>query len=286
MSREQSRGVYLRSLARVFRQSLTEWVNDDAPRFGASLAFYTLLSLAPGLVIIVAVAAFVYGQDAAQGQLVSQIRDFVGADVAETIQGVIKGASKPSTGVVATVFGLFTLAFGASSAFVELHDALNMIWHVPVRQDCTNAATAIRLMKDRLYSFAMVVGSGFLLLVSLVFSTSIAGVLPQITRLMFAFVMVAALFAAVYKTVPDVKVKWSDVVLGAAVTSLLFMIGKEVVAIYFARTRLGSIYGTAGSPLVVLLWVYYSAQLFFWGAEFTKAYTNVLGSRRERPAPH
>src|SRR5579864_7535998 len=166
----------LRALAAVFKQSLTEWSNDNVPRLGASLSFYTLLSLAPGIVIILAGAAFAYGQEAAQGALVGEIRELVGIEVAEAIQELLKGASKPATSVIATVFSLLTLAFSASSVFVELHDALNMIWHVPPGRDRTNAATAIRLIKNRLYAFAMVVIAGFLLLVSVFLSTWIAGV--------------------------------------------------------------------------------------------------------------
>jgi membrane protein len=195
---------------------------------------------------------------------------------------VLKGASQPATGVIATGFGLLALMFSASSVFVELHDALNMIWQVPLRNDLTNAATAVRFIKDRFYSFVMVAVAGSLLLVSLLLSTWVSGVersAPRVLALLFAFCVIAALFAAVYKTVPDVTLKWSDVVLGAAVTSLLFLLGKELIALYFAKTSFRSAYGTAASPLIVLLWAYYSTQLFFGGAEFTKVYTNALGSR-------
>ncbi len=267
----------------LFRQSFVEWLGDNAPRLGAALAFYTLLSLAPGIIIIVAVAAFAYGQEAAQGQLAGQIRDFVGPGVAQTIQEMIKGASGPGKGLIATVLGLSTLAFGASSVFVELHDALNLIWGIPLYHGPTKRATAVRLMKDRLYSCAMVVGAGCVLLASLILSSRVAGVAPpapRVTTFLFTSLLVAALVAVAYKTVPDIRLKWSDVILGAAITSLLFMLGKQVMALYFTSNSLASTYGTAGSPLVVLLWVYYSAQLFYWGAEFTKVYTKTLGSQR------
>jgi len=269
----------------VFKQSLTEWSSDNVPRLGASLSFYTLLSLAPGIVIVVAGAALVYGQDAAQGALVGKIRESVGAEVGEAMQELLKDAAKPATSVLATVFSLLTLAFSASSVFVELHDALNVIWRVPTRRDRTNAATAIRLIKERLYAFAMVMTAGFLLLVSVVISAWIAGAdrsAAHATTLVLTSLMIAALFAAVYKTIPDITVKWSDVSLGAAFTSLLFVPGKELIAVYFARSSFRSAYGTVASPLIVLLWVYYSAQLFFWGAEFTKVYTRALGSQREQ----
>lgn len=273
------------TLMRLFRQSIAAWLTDNVPRLGASLAFYTLLSVAPAIIIIVAVAAFAYGQKAVQGQLAWQIRDFVGADVAQTIQDLIKGAAKPGAGAIATIFGLSTLAFGASSVFVELHDALNMIWGIPLYHDSSKTATIMRLIRDRLYSCAMVVGAGFLLLASLIFSTWNAGMVPPASRatvFVVTFLLIAALFAVAYKTVPDVGLKWSDVVLGAAISSLFFMLGKQVIALYFAKTNFRSTYGTAGSPLVVLLWVYYSAQLFYWGAEFTKVYTKALGSQCDR----
>jgi membrane protein len=265
------------TLMGLLKQALAEWLNDNAPRLGASLAFYTLLSLAPGIIIIVAVAAFAYGQEAAEGQLALQIRDFAGAGVAKTIQEMIKGASGLGTSAIATVLGLSTLAFGASSVFVELHDALNLIWGIPLYQDRTHAATALRFLRDRLYSCAMVVGAGFLLLASLILSIRIA--VPPVTTFVFMFLLIAALFAVAYKTVPDIRLKWSDVVLGAAITSLLFMLGKQAIALYFEKNSLRSTYGTAGSPLVVLLWVYYSALLFYWGAEFTKVYAKALGSQ-------
>ncbi len=279
--------LQFKALPGLLKEALREWINDNAPRLGASLAFYTLLSLAPFVVIIVAVAALAYGQKAAQGQLVWQIRDLVGPDRAGTIQEIIKGAYKPRAGVLATLLGLLILGFGASSVFVELHDALNTIWHVPLRRHRTNAATVIRLIKDRFLSFTMVLGTGFLLLVLLVLNAWIAAVgisLPQIATFVMSVLVIAVLFAALYKTVPDVRLKWSDVALGAAVTSLLFTIGKQFIGLYFAKTSLGSTYGAAGSLLVVLLWVYYSAQLFFWGAEFTKVYTKTLGSQCERQA--
>jgi membrane protein len=266
----------------LLKQALAEWRNDNAPRLAASLAFYTLLSLAPGIIIIVAVAAFAYGHEAAQGQLALQIRNFVGPGVAKTIQEMIKGASGPGTGLIATVLGLSTLAFGASSVFVELHDALNVIWGIPLYRDRTNAAAAMRFIRGRLYSCAMVMGAGFLLLASLILSTRIAGVappIPRVTTFVVTFLLIAALFAVAYKTVPDIRLKWSDVVPGAAITSLLFMLAKQAIVLYFAKNSLRSTYGTAGSPLVVLLWVYYSALLFYGGAEFTKVYAKALGSQ-------
>ena len=279
--RSRSSWLLLKALPRAFREASSEWFNDNAPRLGASVAFYTLLSLAPVIVIAVAVAAVVYGQEAAQGRLASEIQGMAGPDVARTIQELIRGAYKPRTGVIATLLGLATLAFGASSIFVELHDAMNTIWHVSLPPDRTNAATVIRLIRDRFYSFATVLGTGFLLLVSLVLNAWLAAMevaVPRAATFTVSVLVIAVLFAALYKTVPDVKLNWSDVALGAIITSSLFAIGKQLMGVYFANTSFTSTYGAAGLPLVVLLWVYYSAQLFFWGAEFTKVYTRTVGS--------
>lgn len=283
-SEQQTPWLLLKMLLRVFWRASSEWVNDNAPRLGASLAFYTLLSLAPVIVIAVAMAAVVYGQAAAQGRLASEIQGMAGSDVARTIQEIIMRARQPRTGVIATLLGLATLAFGASSMFVELHDAMNTIWDVPLPLDRNNAATIIRLIRDRFYSFATVLGIGFLLLVSLALNAWIVTMriaVPRAATFMISYLVIAVLFAALYKIVPNVTLKWSDVAPGAMITSLLFTIGKQLIAMYFANAGFGSTYSAAGSPIVVLLWVYYSAQLFFWGAEFTKVYTKTVGSQQD-----
>jgi membrane protein len=277
----RSSWLALRALPRLFRQASNEWIADNAQRLGASVAFYTLLSLAPIIVIAVAAAAALYGPQAAQGRLASEIRDVAGPDVARTIQEIIAGAYRPRTGLLATLLGLATLVFGASSIFVELHDAMNIIWHVAPPTDRTSAATVVRLIRDRFYSFATVLGAGFLLLVSVVLNASIAAIgiaVPRIAAFMILYLLIAALFAALYKIVPDITLRWRDVVPGAMITSLLFIIGKQFMELYFAHARLGSTYSAAGSPIVVLLWVYYSAQLFFWGAEFSKVYKRTAKS--------
>ena len=273
--------LLLKALPRVFRQASREWINDNVPRLGASVAFYTLLSLAPIIVIAAAVAAVVYGREAAQGRLAWQIQGMAGPDVARTIQEIIRGAYQPRIGVIATLLGLATLAFGASSVFVELHDAMNTIWNVPFPRDQTHVATVIRLIRDRFYSFATVLGTGFLLLVSLVLNAWIAAMriaVPRSVTFMISYLVTAVLFAVLYKILPDVRLKWSDVALGAMIAALLFMIGKQIMGLYFAHTSFGLTYSAVGSPIVVLLWVYYSAQLFFLGAEFSKVYTQTVGS--------
>ena len=282
----------LKELLGLFKETVSEWVSDRAPRLGASLAFYTLLSLAPLLVVIVAVAALVYGQEAVRGQLVWQIQGLVGRDGARAIQELVQGAYKPGTGVIATFLGFLTLAFGASSVVVELRDALNTIWHVPFDRGNTGLSSIFRLVKDRFYSFAMILGVGFLLLVSLVLNAWIAAMgkffasalptpewLLHVATFLISFLVITFLFAAIYKMLPDFRLQWSDVAVGASVTSLLFTIGKQLIGLYLGKTSFGSTYGAAGSLVIVLVWVYYSAQLFFLGAEFTKVYTKTFGSQ-------
>ena len=218
-------------LPRVIRRASSDWINDNAPRLGASVTFYTLLSLAPVIVIAVAVAALVYGQEAAHGRLASEIRGLAGPELARTIQEVIRDAYMPGTGVIATLLGLATLAFGASSVFVELHDALNTIWAVSLPRDKSNAATIIRLVRDRFYSFMAVVGVGFLLLIALILEAGVKAMripVSGVAVFLMTYLLVAALFAALYKIVPDVRLKWSDVVPGAMITGLLFAVGKQL----------------------------------------------------------
>ena len=276
-----------RALPRMCRQASSEWMSDDAPRLGAAVAFYSLLSLAPILVIAIAAAAVFYGQEGAAGRLAAEIRGVAGPEVARTIQEMIKATYQPRIGVIATLVGLATLAFGASSVFVELRDAMNTIWHVSIPPCHSNASAVFRLIRDRFYSFATLLGAGFLLLVSLVLNSWIAVMwvsVPRAATWTILYLLILVLFAALYRVVPDVELKWRDVALGAAVTSLLFMIGKALMEMYFAHAGFTSMYSAASSPMVVLLWVYYSAQLFFWGAEFTKVYAKTVGSQRSQNA--
>ena len=277
--------ILLKALPPMFAQASGEWFNDNVPRLGAAVAFYTLLSLAPVIVIAVAVAAAAYGRDAAQGRLAAEIQGMAGPDVGRAIQALLQGANQPQSGVIATVFGLVTLILGASSVFVELHDAMNTIWGVPLFLARSKAGAILLMIRDRFYSFVTVMGMGLLLLIALVWNAWIVTMkiaVPKAATFLFLYLLVAVLFATLYKILPDVPLKWSDVALGAMLTSLLFMLGKHVIGLYFANAQLGSTYGAAGSPVVILLWMYYSAQLFFWGAEFSKMYTKTLGSHRVR----
>lgn len=267
------------------------WTADRAPRLGAALAFYTLLSMAPMIVVVIAIAGFAFGEKAAEGRLIWQIQDLVGWEGAVAIQGLLKSAHSPSSGALATILGLITLFFGATGVVSELRDALNLIWHVPEVESDSNWKSLLGLLKSRVFSFAMVMSIGFLLMVSLVVSAwlSAAGrffgsLLPmpewalQIGYSVFSFVIIAGLFGVLFKVLPDVKVLWSDVAPGAAATSALFSIGKLLIGLYLGKTSFASTYGAAGSLVIVIVWVYYSAQIFFLGAEFTCVYTNTFGS--------
>ena len=291
-------GLQYPEFVAVLKETLSEWSNDNVPRLGASLAFYTLLSSAPILVIVIAVAAFVYGQPAAQGQLVWEVQDLVGPDRAVAIQSLIQSAYKPGTGLIATLFGVVTLALAASSVVVELRGALNSIWHVASAGSVTGLAGIIRLGKERCYSVGLVLVTGFLLLVSLVLNAWIATmgkffrsflpapeVILQAEAFLISFLVITFLFAGIYKTLPDVPLKWSDVLVGASVTSFLFTVGKQILALYLGKTTLASTYGAAGSLVMVLVWVYYSAQLFFLGAEFTKVYARTRRAAQSKGVP-
>lgn len=290
--------VHYGRIARLFRQSASEWNRDNAQRLGAALAFYTLLSLAPILIVIVGVAALVFGRQAATGQLAWEISDLVGHNTASAIQALIQAAYQPGTGLLATALSVLTVMFGASSVVVELRDDLNLIWRAPAAPSASGIASIIRLARERFYSFALVVVAGLVLLFLLTLSVAIAALgkffhsdLPftepvmHVVAFLFSVFVITLLFGAIYKTLPDVKLKWSDVTVGASVTSLIFEAGKQLIALYLGKASFSSTYGAAGSLVVLLVWVYYSAQLFFFGAEFTKVYTRTFGSHVAAKAP-
>lgn len=236
---------------------------------------------------MIAVAGVAFGQQATQGQVVDQISGLVGRDGAELIQGMIASAGNRSTGIVATVLGIVTLLLGASGLFGALHDSLNTIWEVQPKP-----AGIMGMLRQRFVSFTMVLGVGFLLLVSLVLTTALAALgrfvggltpgselLAQILNFIVSFGVITLLFALIYKILPDVDIEWKDVWIGAAATSLLFTIGRTLIGLYLGRSGAASAYGAAGSLVLMLLWVYYSAQILFLGAEFTQVYAKRFGSR-------
>ena len=267
---------------------LAEWSKDNALTLGAALAYYTIFSMAPLLVLVIAVAGLVFGRAAAQGEIVTQIQGVLGPSGAELIESMIKRASEPSSGVLATVISLATMMFGASGVFGQLQGALNQIWGA----ESVRRVGVKGQLQRRAASFSMILGMGFLLLVSLALSALISGLhgfideyltVPSeflsLANLGGSFVIITAMFAMIFKLLPDARIEWRDVWLGAAVTALLFTIGKSLIGIYLGRAGVTSVYGAAGSLVLVLLWVYYSAQLLFLGAEFTEVYSRRYGSR-------
>ncbi|KQV53540.1 hypothetical protein ASC95_08080 [Pelomonas sp. Root1217] len=275
------------------KESVSAWIDDYAPSMGAALSYYTVFSLAPLLVIVVSVAGLVFGEEAVRGELFGQVAGLMGAEAAKGIQTLLAAASKPSTGALGTVVGAGVLLIGATTVFGELQDALDRIWQAPARAKTSGWWALVRA---RLLSFGMVLGLAFLLVVSLVVSAAIAAlgkwwggwfggweVLAQALNVVVGFVLTTAVFALIYKVMPRVKVGWGDVWIGAAVTALLFSVGRFLIGLYIGKTGVASGFGAAGSVAVVFVWVYYSAQIFLVGAEFTWVYARRLGSWRGRP---
>ena len=290
------RSQFVRRSGVLIQEAFREWSQDGAPRLAAALAYYGVLSTAPLLVLSVAVADVVYGQQAVSGQLAWEIQNLVGDSAAQAIQAALQGAHKPATGTIATILSVATLIVGASSVIVELHESLNFIWGVQAPKDTTLRHDVLGFLKERLSAALIAMAAGCLLLISLILSVFIAAVgkfflplLPTSEGLLHlaafggSFIVIAVLFAAVYKLLPDVRLKWSDVAIGAAATSLLFTSGKQLIALYLGRVGLESTYGAAWALVLFLVWVYYSAQLFFLGAEFTKVYARRYGSQGVPP---
>ncbi len=273
----------------VFKQTWTEFGGDKAQRLAAALAYYTIFSIAPLLIIAVAIAGLVFGRSAAQAQILAQLRGLFGEAGGKAIQEMLTSASKPKSGTIAIIIGAVTLLFGASGVFGQLKDAMNTIWNVEEKKSGGIAA----MIHERFLSFAMVLGVGFLLLVSLVLDAAIAAVgkfagqrLPggegvwQTMQLVVSFAVIAVLFAMIFKFLPDVKIEWHDVWLGAGFTSLFFVLGKLGLGLWLGKASVGSAYGAAGSLVVLLLWIFWSANILFFGAEFTQVYTRMHGSKK------
>ena len=272
----------------LLKETFQEWQDDKSSRLAAALAYYTVFSLAPLLIIAIAIAGAIFGEEAAQGELVGQMQGLVGDSGAEVIQGAIQNANKPDTGNIASIISIVVLLFGASGVFAQLQDALNTVWEV----ESDPKLGIWGFIRKRMLSFGAVFGIGFLLLVFLVVSAILTGLsnymsdlipgidlLWRLLDLMISFVVITFLFALMYKYLPDVKIKWSDVWIGAALTSVLFAIGKYALGLYLGRSSFGSVYGAAGSLMVLLAWIYYAAQILFFGAEFTQVYARRYGSQ-------
>jgi membrane protein len=274
------------------KETFSEWIDDKASRLAAGLAYYTMFSLAPLLIIAIGIAGLVFGEEAAQGRVMGEVQGLIGASGAAFLQDMLASSREPAHGVAATVIGVAVLLFGATGVFGQLQDAMNTIWEVKPRP-----GRGLRgILADRFLSFAMVLGTGFLLLVSLALSAAFAAIgeyvsgwLPipeaalQAANFGVSFALTAFLFALIFKVVPDAKIAWRDVGVGAVLTAFLFSIGKLLIGIYLGKSSVASAFGAAASPVVLMVWIYYSAQILFLGAEFTQVYATRYGSRI-RPA--
>lgn len=279
-----------RAVWSLTRDAATAWVDDYAASMGAAIAFYTLFSLAPLLLIVISVAGMIFGEEAARGEIFAQLRGLFGAEGAMAIQGLLKSVQFGGGGLIGTVSGAVLLAIGATTVFAELQNALDRIWKAP--QASSRPAWWI-LLRTRLTSFGLILAIGFLLIVSLVASAAFEAlsrwwaplfsrwqVLAEAINLSLSFVLTTALFALIYKLLPRVRIAWPDVTIGALVTAALFTLGKFLIGYYIGHTAVASGFGAASSIVVLLVWVYYSAQIFLAGAEFTWAYAHRYGSRR------
>jgi len=284
----------------VVKETFSEWSTDKCPRLGAALSYYTVFSLAPVLIVVIAVAGIFLGREAAEGKIVEQLGGLLGIDAAKMVQAAVLKSSQHEGGIRATVIGIVTLLVGATGVMVELQDALNTVWKVLPKP----GGGVKRFLRARILALALVLTIGFLLLVSLVVSAGLevfvnwaGSYLPKwvalgyILNYVVSVGVIALFFALLFKWLPDAKVAWKDVWFGALVTSVLFHIGKYLIALYIGRASVASTFGAAGSLAVLLVWIYYSSQILLLGAEMTRAYSNRYGSRvvpdeNAIPAPH
>jgi membrane protein len=279
-----------RKIWSLLKETVEEWQQDKVDRMAAALAYYTLFSIAPLLVIAVAVAGAVFGQEAARGEVVAQIQGLLGKAGAEVVQTALANTqTSESNGIVPSIISTLALIFGASGVFIQLQDSLNAVWNV----DESPQGGVKAVVRKRIFSFAMVITIGFILMVSLVISAGLAALstftnhlfpalesLWKIVNITISLGVFTLLFALIYKYLPDIKIGWRDVLVGALFTSILFSIGKELLGLYLGNGSFGSAYGAAGSVVTVLAWIYYSVQIMLFGAEFTQVYTRRYGSHR------
>lgn len=274
--------------ARLARDAGLKFWEDRGPRLGAAMAYYTALSLSPLLLVVVAIAGLAFGEGAARGEIVEQFRDTIGPEAAAFVEQLVAKSASQAGGIAAAVIAGAVLLFGATAVFSELQGALNTVWKMPGRKPSGGILSVVR---ERLLSFALVCGTAFLLLVSLVVTAVLAGVnrevtgwlpgmdaLAQVVNFLFNFVLTAALFAMIFKWLPEVRLAWRDVWVGAVATALLFSIGRYLIGLYLGQAAIGSTYGAAGAFVVLLVWVYYSTQILMFGAELTFVYAQRYGS--------
>lgn len=277
----------------ICKKTALAWVDDYAPSMGAAISYYTAFSIAPLLVIVIAIAGYVFGEEAVRGALQGQIAGLVGSDGAAAIQGLVSSAREPAQGVVASGISIVFLVIGATTVFAEIQSALDRIWHVPEK---AKPRGLWGLLRARFLSFGLILGLAFLLIASLTVSAAVAALgtwfsalLPgweivlQGLNMLLSVVVETVLFAMIFKLMPSTRIAWSDVWVGAAVTAALFELGKVLIGLYVGKAGLSSTYAAAGSIAIILIWVYYAAQIFLLGAEFTKVYATEYGSHRDAP---
>ncbi|HYK00158.1 MAG TPA: YihY/virulence factor BrkB family protein [Thermoanaerobaculia bacterium] len=295
MARKRERVVMTaKNIWILTKAAASSWVDDYAQSMGAALAYYTMLSIAPFLWIVLSLAGMIFGVEAARGEIAAQLQGLMGREGAEAVQNLLESANRPAEGVASAVAGLVLLLVGATSVFAELQDSLDRIWRAPKR----SRMGIWSLLRARLLSFGTIAGISFLLMVSLMVSAGLAAFgkiwgprfsdwqsLVGAVNVVFSYALTATVFAMIYKVMPRAKVAWTDVLIGASVTGLLFTVGKSLIGLYIGRSGLTSAFGAAGSLVMAMVWVYYSAQIFLLGAEFTWAYALTFGSRKEQKLP-
>ena len=280
--------ISLKGLWRVLKQSFSGFVDDKVMKLSASLAYYTIFSMGPLLIVIIYLCSLFFGREAIEGEIYGQIQSFVGSDTAKQIQDIIKNASIGDKGKIAAVIGIITLLIGATTVFAEIQDSINDIWGIKPKPK----KGWLKMLMNRLLSFSVIISLGFILLVSLglsymveALSSSLARAFPDVTVIVFyvinlllSLTVISTLFAVIFRVLPDAKIKWRDVMAGALTTAILFMLGKFGISFYIGQSNVGSTYGAAGSLVVLLVWVYYSSIILYFGAEFTKSYAVEYGT--------
>lgn len=289
MAEKKSFGARVKTVFGFMKEVFSNFSDDKVMKFSASLSYYTVFSIAPILIIMVTVAGVIFGKEAAQGQIYGQINGLVGSEAAAQIQEIIGNTATSGKTFIASVISIIALIFGATGVFGEIQDSINTIWGLKSKPK----SGILRMVLNRLISFSLIISLGFVAMVTLMLNTlvdvlsdTIGKFLPgndtifvEILNYILIFIVITGMFAVIFKVLPDAKIKWKDVIRGAVLTAILFIIGKFAITLYVQQSKLGSIYGTAGSIVILLVWVYYTAVILYFGAEFTKVYAIKYGGR-------